>query len=78
MQKNVAEIRCQFHQHFYIQIFRTNVVLAVFSSYMYVEKRRSYEKFVRLTLMKLTQGSFFELAKVLLFFSWVSTMDDKH
>jgi len=45
---------CQFHQHFYVRIFRTNVVLAAFSSYMYVEKRRSYEKFVRLTLMKLT------------------------
>jgi len=28
----------------------------LFSSYMYVEKRRSYEKFFRLTLMKLTTG----------------------
>jgi len=27
-------IRCQFHQRFYVQIFRTNVVLAAFSSYV--------------------------------------------
>ncbi len=26
--------RCQFHQHFYVQIFRTNVVWAAFSSYV--------------------------------------------
>jgi len=25
---------CQFHQHFYIQIFRMNVVSAAFSSYV--------------------------------------------
>ncbi len=31
-------------------------VLAAFSSYMYVKKRRSYEKFVRKILMKLTPG----------------------
>ncbi len=30
-------------------------VLAAFSSYMYIEKRRWYEKFVRKMLMKLTQ-----------------------
>jgi len=35
----------------YVRIFRTNIV---FSSHMYVEKRRSYEKFVRIMLMKLT------------------------
>jgi len=35
----------------YVQIFRTNVV---FSSYLYVEKRCSYEKFVCKMLMKLT------------------------
>jgi len=29
-------------------------VLAAFSSYMYVEKQRSVEKFVRTMLMKLT------------------------
>jgi len=28
-----SAISSQFHQHFYIQIFRTNLVLAVFSSY---------------------------------------------
>jgi len=31
-------------------------ISAAFSSYMYVEKRRSYEIFVRITLMKLTTG----------------------
>jgi hypothetical protein len=31
-------------------------ILAAFSSYMYVEKRRSYEIFVRIILMKLTAG----------------------
>jgi len=31
-------------------------ILAAFFSYMYVEKRCSYEKFARLTLMKLTPG----------------------
>jgi hypothetical protein len=29
---------CQFHQHFLSAFFCTNVVLADFSSYMYVEK----------------------------------------
>jgi len=45
----------------FINVKRTNFfyerrVSAAFSSYMYVEKRRLYEKFVRLTLMKLTLG----------------------
>ncbi len=31
-------------------------ISAAFSSYMYVEKRRSYKIFVRITLMKLTTG----------------------
>jgi hypothetical protein len=35
-------------------------VLAAFSSYMYVEKQCLYEKFVRITLMKLTNGQFYE------------------
>jgi len=48
--------RCQFHQHFYARIFRMNAISAAFSSYMYVEKWSLYEKFVRLTLMKLTPG----------------------
>ncbi len=51
--------RCQFHQHFYVQIFCTNVVSAAFTMYMQLEKAakmlRCYEKFVRKTLMKLTQ-----------------------
>jgi len=43
----------------FINVLRTNFsyecqISAAFSSYMYVEKQRSYEKFVRLTLMKLT------------------------
>jgi len=45
----------------FINVKRTNFsykcrVLAAFSCYMYVEKRRSYKKFVRKMLMKLTQG----------------------
>jgi len=41
----------------FINVKRTNFsyehrISAASSSYMYVEKRRSYEKFVRLTLMK--------------------------
>jgi len=64
--------RTRYHQHFtlswrwllhqvsisltlYVQIFRRNVV---FSSHMYVEKRRSYKKFVLITLMKLTPVEF--------------------
>ena len=35
-------------------------VLAAFSTYMYVEKRRLYEKFVRKMLVKLTPESFFK------------------
>ncbi len=43
----------------FINVKRTNFsyehcVLAAFSSYMYIEKRRSYKKCVRVTLMKLT------------------------
>jgi len=43
----------------FINIKRTNFLSEtlfrqLFSSYMYVKKRRSYEKFVHLTLMKLT------------------------
>jgi len=46
----------QFHQHFYVQIFRTNVVSAAFSSYVLALSKNSYEKFARFTLMKLTPG----------------------
>jgi len=31
-------IRCQFHQHFYVQIFCTNIVSAAFTTYMQLEK----------------------------------------
>ncbi len=41
---------------FYVQIFRTNVVSAAFSSYVLALGRNSYKKIVRLTLMKLTAG----------------------
>jgi hypothetical protein len=45
----------------FINVKRTNFsyerrISAAFSSYTYVEKRRSYEKFVRKMLMKLTPG----------------------
>jgi len=50
--------RCQFHQHFYVQIFRTNAVLAAFFYVRtYVKKLPkwcSYKKRARLMLMKLT------------------------
>jgi len=32
------QIWCQFHQHFYVQMFRTNVVSALFTTYMQLEK----------------------------------------
>ncbi len=38
------------------RIFRTNVILAAFSSYILALGRNSYEKFVRRMLMKLTAG----------------------
>jgi hypothetical protein len=34
-------------------------ILAAFSSYIYVEKRRSYKKFVRKMLIKLTTAVYF-------------------
>jgi hypothetical protein len=44
--KNVDEIDtwAQFHQCFYVQIFRTNVVSAAFSSYILALAKNSYEK----------------------------------
>jgi len=41
-----------FRAHFSYESY----VLEAFSCYMYVKKWRSYEKLVRLTLMKLTAG----------------------
>jgi len=34
VQPHLLAIRCQFHQRFYVRIFRTNVVSASFSSYI--------------------------------------------
>ncbi len=46
--------RSQFHQRFYIQIFRTKVVLAAFSSYILALAKKLFKKCARLTLMKFT------------------------
>jgi len=46
----------QFHQHFYVRIFCTNVVSAAFSSYVLALAKNLYEKRVHKTLMKLTLG----------------------
>ncbi len=46
--------RCQFHQHFYVQIFCTNGISAAFSSYILALAKNLYEKYVRLMWMKLT------------------------
>jgi len=36
--KSSMAVWCQFHQHFYIQIFRTNVISAAFTTYMQLDK----------------------------------------
>ncbi len=55
-------VRCQFNQHFYVRIFRTNVVSAAFSSYVLALAKNSYRKRARKTLMKLTVGvNFFNI-----------------
>jgi len=41
---------------FYVQIFRTDVVLAVFSSYVLALAKKLYKKCAHITLMKLTTG----------------------
>ena len=51
--------RCQFHPHFYLQIFCTNVVLADFSSYILALAKNFYKKCAHLTLIKLTVGGNF-------------------
>ena len=48
--------RCQFHQRFYVQIFRTNVGSAAFSSYVLAFEKNLYEKCAKTMLMKLTVG----------------------
>ncbi len=48
--------RCQFHQCFYVRIFRTNVISAPFSRYILALNKLSYEKCARIMLMKLTAG----------------------
>jgi len=47
---------CQFHQHFYLRIFHTNIVSAAFSSYVLALAKNSYEKHPHKTLMKCTDG----------------------
>ncbi len=37
-------MRCQFHQRFYVQIFRTNLVSAAFSSYVLALAKKLNEK----------------------------------
>jgi len=46
--------RCQYHQHFYVQIFCTNVVSAAFSNYGLALAKNLYEKRSHKTVMKLT------------------------
>jgi hypothetical protein len=41
---------------FYIQIFRTNIILAAFSSYILALAKKLYKKGARKTLMKLMAG----------------------
>jgi len=70
----VGEVdRCQFHQHFYVQIFRTNGVLAAFSSYVLALAKNSYEKYARLMLMKLT-AAFLPHRLIALFMSLMSSI----
>ncbi len=54
LSKVVSYTSCQFHQHFYAQIFCTNVILAAFSSYVLALAKNLYEKCTRKMLMKLT------------------------
>ncbi len=53
---NIDEIdtRCQFHQRFYVRIFRTNVVSAAFSSYVLALAKNLYKNCANLMLMKST------------------------
>jgi len=48
--------RCQLHQRFYVWIFRINIVLAAFSSYVFALVKNLYKKHMRKMLMKLTAG----------------------
>jgi len=51
--KTIFSIRCQFHQRFYIRIFRMNILLAAFSNLA----KNSYEKRAHKTVMKSTAES---------------------
>ncbi len=44
----------QFHQHFYVQIFCTNIILAAFSSYVLALAKIFVQKCARKMSMKLT------------------------
>ncbi len=62
-------LRCQLHQRFYIQIFRTNGVSTAFSSsYILALAKNSYKKCVHLMLMKFTKGRLFQLFLKLVIF----------
>jgi len=50
------EGRCQFHQHFFVQIFCTNILSAAFSNYVLALAKKLYEKRARKTVMKSTVG----------------------
>ncbi len=54
-----ATIWSRFHQRFFACFFRTNVVLAAFSSYVPALSKILYEKFAQKTLVKLTTGDNF-------------------
>ncbi len=54
--KNIACRYQHFTYKFFVQIFRTNVVLAVFSSYVLALAKNLYEKHTHIMLMKLTKG----------------------
>ncbi len=48
------DTKCQFHQCFYVQIFRTNAVSAAFSRYILALNELLYKNARRKMLMKLT------------------------
>ncbi len=53
-------IWCQFHQRFFLRaFFRTNIVSAAFSSYVFALAKNSYKKRAKKTLVKLTTGDNF-------------------
>jgi len=41
---SLSETSCQFQQHFYVQIFHTNIIWAAFSSYILALAKNLYKK----------------------------------